>query len=117
MLSNAPVPYPTPPSSKFAGWRDPSLQAHETTYPDDPNWRIYHEMISRTMRGGDQRLEQPSLLARSDVDRMLVKDPQHAVTAISPPEVARHARVMVTDPNDLLCHGLSEVVLFSPEER
>jgi hypothetical protein len=75
------------------------------------------------MRGGDQRLEQPSLLARSEyylpcriywglesvghthsmhcmwytgmVDRVLVKDPSHSVTAISPPEVARHVRIMV----------------------
>jgi hypothetical protein len=117
MLSNSAESYPIPPTSKFAGWSDPSLQDSSTQHPDDPNWRIYHEIISRTWRGGDQRLDQPSLLARSVIDRQLVKDPSSAVTAISPPEVARHVRVMVTDPNDLQCHGLAEVMVFSPEER
>jgi hypothetical protein len=118
MLSNSEIDFPTPPSSKFAGWQDPSWsQANASRYPDDPSWRIYHEVISRTVRGGDQRLEQPSLLSRAGTDRMLVKDPMGAVTAVSPPEVARHIRVMVTDPNDLLCHALTEMIVMSPEER
>ena len=117
MLSNSPEAYPLPPTSKFAGWKDPSWLRGKTVHPDDPNWRIYHEIISRTWRGGDQSLDQPTLLARSSVDRQLVKDPDHAVTAVSPPEVSRHVRVMVTDPNDLLCHGMVEILVFSPEER
>lgn len=117
MLSNSAESYPSPPTSKFAGWNDPSLDATSTQFPDDPNWRVYHEIISRTWRGGDQRLDQPALLSRSDVGRQLIKDPSNAVTAISPPEVSRHVRIMVTDSNDLQCHGLAEVMIFSPEER
>lgn len=117
MLSNSPVPNPDPPTSKFAAWQDPSWQQNSTAYLGDPDWRIFHEIISRTMRGGDQRLEQPSLLSRAMVNRQLVKDPQFSTTAVSPPEVARHVRIMVTDANDMLCHALTEVAIFSPEER
>ena len=117
MLSNSADAYPSPPTSKFAGWKDPSSLASASLHASDPDWRIYHEIISRTWRGGDQRLEQPSLLARSGTARQLVKDPNNAVTAVSPPEVARHVRVMVTDANDLLCHGIAEILVFSPEER
>ena len=54
---------------------------------DDPRWRIYHEVISRTYRGGDDRLGVPSVLARGNVDMKLVKDPAAAVARGSmPPE-------------------------------
>ena len=90
----------------------------DATYdPTDEDWRIFHEVISRTYRGGNDRTKIPSLYSRTNVSRMLVKDPSYAVTAVSPPEVARHVRLMVTDPNDMLCHALDEVVVFSPEER
>ena len=50
-------------------------------------------------------------------DMVLVKDPMASVTAVSPPEVARHIRIVVTDPNALLCHGVREIGVYSTEER
>ena len=104
--------YPAAPSSVYAGWRDPSLQPHETTDPSDSSWRIYHEVISRTWRTGDDRLGMPSAFARSSQNMSLVKDPAAAVTAISPPEVARHVRIMVTDPTAIARSRSAQTVRF-----
>ena len=117
MLSNSMEAYPAPPNSKFANWYDPSLQREQTSSANDGSWRIFHEIISRTWRGGDNRLDMPSLLSRATTDRMLIKDPHGAVTAVSPPEVSRHVRVMVTDGNDQQCHALAEVEIYAAEER
>jgi hypothetical protein len=117
MLSNSRDAYPAPPTSKFSNWHDPSLQDDQTEDDNDRSWRIFHEIISRTWRGGDNRLDNPSLLAREMTDRMLVKDPQASVTAVSPPEVSRHVRMMVTDDNDQLCHAIAEFEIYAAEER
>ena len=117
MLSNDPSDYPPAPTSMYAGWRDPSWQRGTTAEATDSSWRIFHEIISRTWRGGDDRLANPTLAGRQENNRTLVKNPAASVTAVSPPEVARHMRVAVTDQNDLWCHGITDIIMFSPEER
>ena len=115
MLSNNQSAVPSQPRSMFSAWEDPSGSENRSFYQDDHHWRIFHEVISRTHSADG--LRSPSLLARQKSDMVLVKDPMASVTAVSPPEVARHIRIVVTDPNALLCHGVREIGVYSTEER
>jgi len=169
MLSNSRDAHPKPPTSKHAGWADPSLgrkdgsetargfqkgrnegdegeaaargiraglgfdhermtvpqpskpavgkEGHELQFADNPDWRISHELISQTFRAGVSQQQIPTLLARAQSNRTLLKDPYFSVTALSPPQLARHIRIMVTDPNDLQCHGIQEIEVYAPLER
>ena len=88
MLSNDPSDYPPAPTSMYAGWRDPSWQRGTTAEATDSSWRIFHEIISRTWRGGDDRLANPTLAGRQENNRTLVKNPAASVTAVSPAAVS-----------------------------